>query len=426
MTMPIKKTNINSPNDVFPHVVYWSDSEPTGAIGWLVIDSLASGVATGGTFMHPYASQHEVAALAAAMTRKNFLQIPPVGGAKAGIKFDPDLPDADRVLQRFLLFNQQYLETIWSTGADLNTNNHTINRIICDEMDLLSGQHSLGKILGEIYGIPNEAVCFLLCIEIGINRFCVDLFATVYSIITCFKELSLAHLDTIIQGWGVVGRNIGYLLHKEKLARVKGIIEKDYFLYEESGLNTPDLLDLSTSCMNDGKLNLNSYLSKVREKGYSVKERSTHQSSEDFLIECLEMQADLFCPCANRYAITKKLASCLLNKTFKGKDNRWIISGANNIFHNEAVVQVLEKSGINLLPEWISSSGNTLLYNEILKRQHPERGTPEHLLSIVKHRIKDFLNEALQKKSRSAVSLYRACYTLIDERIEEKSSQTVT
>lgn len=73
----------------------------TGAHGYLVIHSLVSGMATGGTRMRAGCTLSEVEDLARGMATKTATFNLPVGGAKGGIDFDPKDPRAVEVLERF-------------------------------------------------------------------------------------------------------------------------------------------------------------------------------------------------------------------------------------------------------------------------------------------------------------------------------------
>ncbi len=99
--------------------VHWRDPE-TGARAWLVINSLRGGAAGGGTRMRPGIAAREVVYLAKAMDLKFSLSGPAIGGAKAGIDFDPsDARKAD-VLERWYRAIMPYLQRHYGTGGDLN------------------------------------------------------------------------------------------------------------------------------------------------------------------------------------------------------------------------------------------------------------------------------------------------------------------
>ena len=86
--------------DKRPEVVFeWKDSE-TEAEGWVVINSLRSGAAGGGTRMRKGLDKHEVTSLAKTMEVKFTVSGPQIGGAKSGINFDPADPRKKGVLER--------------------------------------------------------------------------------------------------------------------------------------------------------------------------------------------------------------------------------------------------------------------------------------------------------------------------------------
>jgi glutamate dehydrogenase (NAD(P)+) len=98
--------------------VDWRDPI-TGARGWLTINSLRGGAAGGGTRMRPGVGPREVTYLAKAMELKFALAGPAIGGAKAGIDFDPFDPRKPEVLQRWYTAIKPYLEDRYGTAGDL-------------------------------------------------------------------------------------------------------------------------------------------------------------------------------------------------------------------------------------------------------------------------------------------------------------------
>ena len=127
-------------------IIPWTDCL-TSAKGWVVIDSLINGVCGGGIFMHPKANLDEVCDIARTMTYKNCLNDIQHGGAKAGIAYDHTKSDSSEVLYRFLEYNRQILREYWNTGADLNTDNHTIFDIIVNKLGLEHPFTSLKKMI---------------------------------------------------------------------------------------------------------------------------------------------------------------------------------------------------------------------------------------------------------------------------------------
>jgi glutamate dehydrogenase (NAD(P)+) len=119
-----------------PHLqVIWTDPV-TGRNGYVVLDRLVRGVASGGLRMRAGCTLEEVRGLAAGMTRKEALHYQPgtryvpLGGAKGGIDCSPHDPDAHGMLTRFLDAVRVVLERHWTTGEDLGVRQDTIDEVI--------------------------------------------------------------------------------------------------------------------------------------------------------------------------------------------------------------------------------------------------------------------------------------------------------
>lgn len=98
----------------------WSDPQST-ATGYVVVDRLVCGIATGGLRTRAGCTLEEVADLASEMSLKTALYGLPVGGAKGGLDYPSDAPDVDEVRQRFLLAIKPLLDSVWATAGDLGT-----------------------------------------------------------------------------------------------------------------------------------------------------------------------------------------------------------------------------------------------------------------------------------------------------------------
>jgi glutamate dehydrogenase (NAD(P)+) len=122
---------VETPLQVHEHEPYlqvtWRDTE-TSAHGYVVIDQLVTGIATGGLRMRPGCTLHEVQELAREMTLKMAAFGIHVGGAKGGIDFDPADPRAEEVRERFLRAARPLLERFWVTAGDLGTQQDGLDR----------------------------------------------------------------------------------------------------------------------------------------------------------------------------------------------------------------------------------------------------------------------------------------------------------
>jgi glutamate dehydrogenase (NAD(P)+) len=107
--------------------VLWKDDQ-SPARGYVVIDRLVTGIATGGTRMRPGCTLEEVIDLAREMTLKMGAFGIHVGGAKGGIDFDPADPQAAAVRVRFLRAVRPLVERYWVTAGDLGTQQSQLDR----------------------------------------------------------------------------------------------------------------------------------------------------------------------------------------------------------------------------------------------------------------------------------------------------------
>ncbi|MER5519627.1 Glu/Leu/Phe/Val dehydrogenase dimerization domain-containing protein [Streptomyces sp. NPDC002763] len=111
----------------------WTD-HITGRQGFLVVDRLVRGVASGGLRMRPGCTLEEVTGLARGMTMKEALHYNPegryipLGGAKGGIDCDPQDPGSYALLVRYLRAMRPYVESFWTTGEDLGLTQDLVDR----------------------------------------------------------------------------------------------------------------------------------------------------------------------------------------------------------------------------------------------------------------------------------------------------------
>nr|WP_239071815.1 Glu/Leu/Phe/Val dehydrogenase dimerization domain-containing protein [Amycolatopsis sp. SID8362] len=117
--------------------VAWTDPV-TGCRGYLVIDRLVRGVASGGLRMRRGCSLFEVRGLARGMTLKEGLNYDPagryipLGGAKGGIDFDPYDERARDVVARYLHAMRPLIERYWTMGEDLGLRQDVIDGVLAE------------------------------------------------------------------------------------------------------------------------------------------------------------------------------------------------------------------------------------------------------------------------------------------------------
>ena len=117
--------------------ITWTDPV-TGRRGYVVLDTLVRGLASGGLRIREGCSLEEVRGLARGMTRKEALVYDPadnylpLGGGKGGIDLDPADPRAVEVLRRFLAAVLPVVKTQWNTGEDFGLRQETIDKVAAE------------------------------------------------------------------------------------------------------------------------------------------------------------------------------------------------------------------------------------------------------------------------------------------------------
>ncbi|MEW2499624.1 MULTISPECIES: Glu/Leu/Phe/Val dehydrogenase dimerization domain-containing protein [unclassified Amycolatopsis] len=223
----------------------WTDPV-TGAHGYLVVHSLVSGVATGGTRMRAGCTMGEVEDLARGMANKTATFNLPVGGAKGGIDFDPKDPQAFGVLTRFCEFLRPWLDASWVTAEDLGVPQHLIDSVF-EKLGLEQSYHAAihrsadpertlrrvqaglnapvpgGLLLGDVIG------------GYGVAQACLGA-ASAWG-------WDAAETTVAIQGIGTMGGGAAWYLH-EAGVKVVAVADAAGTLYDPEGLDVPALLDL--------------------------------------------------------------------------------------------------------------------------------------------------------------------------------------
>jgi glutamate dehydrogenase (NAD(P)+) len=114
--------------------ITWTDPV-TGRRGYVVLDALVRGLASGGLRIREGCSLAEVRGLAQGMTRKEALVYDPadaylpLGGGKGGIDLDPADPRAVDVLRRFLAAVLPVVRSQWNTGEDFGLRQETLDEV---------------------------------------------------------------------------------------------------------------------------------------------------------------------------------------------------------------------------------------------------------------------------------------------------------
>ncbi|MFN6176612.1 MAG: Glu/Leu/Phe/Val dehydrogenase dimerization domain-containing protein [Flavobacteriales bacterium] len=222
-------------------VLEWNDA-PTGAKGWVVINSLRGGAAGGGTRMRKGLDKREVESLAKTMEVKFSVCGPPIGGAKSGIDFDPADPRKNEVLDRWYKAVMPLLKTYYGTGGDLNVDELHDVIPITERYGLRHPQE--GVVNGHIGTQEDVKLQAIQQLRTGVSKIVDDTtyvpVAGKYAVADMITGWGVAESvrhyyrvyggelkgkKVIVQGWGNVAAAAGYYLAQQG-ARIVGIIDR--------------------------------------------------------------------------------------------------------------------------------------------------------------------------------------------------------
>jgi glutamate dehydrogenase (NAD(P)+) len=225
-----------------PEIVFEWNDQPTGARGWVVINSLRGGAAGGGTRMRKGLDRREVESLAKTMEVKFSVCGPPIGGAKSGIDFDPADPRKNAVLDRWYKAVMPLLKTYYGTGGDLNVDELHDVIPITERYGLRHPQE--GVVNGHIGTQEDVKLQAIQQLRTGVSkrvddvdyvpvagRYAVADMITGWGVAESVRHYyriyggDLAGKRVIVQGWGNVAAAAGYYLARQG-ARIVGIIDR--------------------------------------------------------------------------------------------------------------------------------------------------------------------------------------------------------
>lgn len=311
--------------------VTWTDPV-TGARGYLVVHSLVSGLATGGTRMRAGCTMSEVEDLARGMATKTAVFNLPVGGAKGGIDFDPKDPDAYGVLRRFVQAMRPWIDDHWVTAEDLGVPQHLIDEVFA-EVGLDQTYHAAIRrapdpdaTLRRVHAALNSPVPggYLLGDVVGgygVAQSCLG--------VANARAWQPSETTVAVQGVGTMGGGAAWYLHEAGM-KVVCVADAAGALYHPDGLDIPALLDLRD---------------RFGEIDRSQVPADVQRLERDAV---LAAEVDLLVPAAVSYAITPD--------TVPDVRARVIVEAANVATTPEAE-ELLAAKGIPVIPDFVANAG---------------------------------------------------------------------
>ena len=281
--------------------------------GYLAIDSTINGRSHGGLRMALDLSPDSIAQVARVMTLKyGFLGLP-VGGAKAGIVADPEMPIEKK---RELLKNfGQALRPLFQTrsyvpAGDLGTTVDDIRFMLTDNGLKVPPRSLTFELSGFYTGITVFATAIRAVQHIG---------------------LDLNRASVAIEGFGNVGASVAQAFWERRI-RVVAISTSRGAIYDEKGLDVGELIRLRDQ--------VGSQVVNLFRKGEKIDKS-----------QLAELDVDIFSPCAQSYSITSDNASRVAA--------RIICPGANVPVTSDAEPILLQK-GILYIPDFVANCGGVL------------------------------------------------------------------
>ncbi|MFG2358943.1 Glu/Leu/Phe/Val dehydrogenase dimerization domain-containing protein [Streptomyces sp. NPDC048521] len=314
----------------------WTD-HVTGRQGFLVVDRLVRGVASGGLRMRPGCTLEEVAGLARGMTMKEALhynpegRYVPLGGAKGGLDCDPRAPEAYGLLVRYLRAMRPYIESFWATGEDLGLTQDLVDRAAA-EAGLVSSVQAVYPLLDdETAARKRLADAFAVEVDgVGLDELAGGC-GVAESVLAALDRASVPYTGTrvAVQGLGTMGGATARFLVR-------------------AGLTVVAVADIKGTIANPAGLDVEALLA-ARDAYGTVDRRVLRRGDRELPGEAwLSAEAEVLVPAAVSYAIDTTDQEAI--------GARWIVEAANMPVLPEAEA-LLAARGVTVLPDVVVNSG---------------------------------------------------------------------
>lgn len=401
-------------------VLEWNDPD-SGARGWLVQNSLRGGAAGGGTRMRVGLDREEVVYLAKVMELKFAVSGPPIGGAKAGLDFDPRDPRKADVLRRWFEHIRPLLEERFGTAGDLNVDAGREVGPLAREVGL---RHPQEGILRGHFGLSGPTLDRRLeAMSAGLHRAVqgrlglagsglrVGDLVTGYGVARAALRLlelggrSPEEVRVLMEGFGNVGGAAALYLGRAG-ARIVGIVDAEGGRISEEGFDTDALEDLLLR-RSGGLLPRDFPEERLREEA-----RHFH-----------EIDADVFVCAASSGTLDEDAVARLAER---GVDT--VVCGANRPFAASGPGDVsLERETderFAVLADVITNCGAACAFAHQMAREEP--ATAEELFGAVDETVTGAVDEVVERAGATDRHLLSGALEMTLERIGEGGGRVDT
>ncbi|MDN5790147.1 MAG: glutamate dehydrogenase [Micrococcales bacterium] len=314
--------------------ITWTDPVSSRK-GYVVLDTLIRGLASGGLRLREGCSLDEVRGLAQGMTRKEALVYDPadsylpLGGGKGGIDIDPGDPEAREVLGRFLAALLPVLRSQWSTGEDFGLRQDTLDEVAA-ELGLPSTVEAVFATLDDAPAARARlAEAFATMVD-GISLGdLVGGYGVARAALVTAERLGIAATQpsAVVQGFGSIGGAAARYLARGG-AKVVAIADRQGLVRNDDGLDVEGLL---ASRDGSGVIDRS-----VLRDGDATADRDSW----------LDVPCDLLVPAAMSYVITAGDSGRV--------QARAVIEGANMPTVPDAETD-LSRRGIPVVPDFLAN-----------------------------------------------------------------------
>jgi len=375
--------------------VTWTD-EVTGKRGYLVIDRLVRGAASGGLRMREGCTLDEVRDLARGMTLKEAVVYSPgdayvpFGGGKGGIDCAPHDPGARGVMARYVAAMKPLLQSYWSAGEDLGVRQ--------DVLEEVAAEAGLRSTIDAALRLVPDPVTALGRVRAGfavyVDGVCLADLVGGYGV----AEVTLAAAEragllggarAVVQGFGSMGGATARYLARAGVP-VVAICDAVGVVWHPGGLDVEALL-------------------RTRDEYGRVDRRALRSGDKELPGEdWLAIDAEILVPAALSYVLTEANVDAV---------NARLVVEAANVPTTAAAEAALAARGVPVIPDFVANVATNAwwwwtLFGDIAP-------TAEAAFARISMTLRGLLNEMLDRAARGGGSPRSAGLAMAHERAAE-------
>lgn len=357
--------------------VEMDDGETEVFTAYRSLHSTLRGPGKGGIRFSTNVSEEEVKALSLWMTLKNAVAEIPYGGAKGGVRVDPDRlsqGEEERISRSYIRsILDQIGPDIDIPAPDMNTSSRHMAWMM-DEYSLMQGRKVPGVITGkpvEMFGSEGRADA--------------TGFGAAYVIEEMLEDIDSDQVTAAVQGFGNAAEPAVRKL-EELGVKVVAVSDHTGARYDENGLSYDELV----SCEREHGM--------VCEVGDEIDN-----------MDILELDVDILVPAAIQNVITEENAERI--------SADYIVEIANGPTTREAD-EVLERKDVTLVPDILANSGGvTVSYYEWLQNRSGEYWTREKVLEKLRNNIQQAYRDFRDYRDSKGLYGRDAAYQMAAQRL---------